>query len=52
MEAGDYLIKGTNRLGKEFAYIYYCGTACDLATLLFREECAGSTNVTHEFQKN
>ena len=52
MEAGDYVIKGTNRLGKEFGYIYYCGTAWDLAILLSKEKYAGSTNVTHELQKN
>ena len=51
MEAGDYLIKGTNRLGKEFSYIYYCGTTSDLAILLLKEKYAGSTNVTHEIQK-
>ena len=51
MEAGDYLISGTNRLGKEFTYIYYCGTSWDLAILLSKEKYAGSTNVTHEIQK-
>ena len=48
MESGDYIIRGTNRLGREFGYTFYCSTSRDLKLLLLKEEWAGSTNVTHE----